>query len=147
MPSIILWNPYLIYSNEVLPGSLKCHCGLAMCMKHWNDCTSASKQPRILHAMKNIVYFVSAVYSCDNNHELLAHDERLLKQLPARIAVPFFLFHRTGITRCLAEMIIALTKKGLNFYNIESLILEQRWDYFARQQNIYEINLESINFF
>jgi len=147
IPSIILWNPHLIHNKILLPGTLKCHCGQALNMNHWNDGTTEGKKPRILHAMKNVVYLVSAVYTCNNHHEVLAHDERLLKQLPTRLIVPFLLFHRTGITRCLADMIIALTIKGLNFYNIESLILEQRWEYFSRQQDMYEIDETSVDFF
>jgi len=118
-----------------------------MHMSHWNDGTRSDNQPRIIHDVKNIAYLVSAVYSCDNDHKMLAHDERMLKQLPTRLLAPFFLFYRTGITRCLADMITTMTLKGLNFYNIESLILEQRWDHFAKQQDIYKINLEMMNFF
>ena len=46
-------------------------------------------------------------------------------------------------------MVLALVQKGINFYNIESLILEQRWEHFARQQDIYDhmLNTSSINFF
>ena len=56
------------------------------------------------------------------------------------------LFHCTGFTRQLADMVLALVRKGINFYNIESLILEQRWEHFARQQDIV-LDTSSINFF
>ena len=64
----------------------------------------------------------------------MAHDEIILDSFPCKAVVPFMLFHRTGFTRQLTDMVLALVRKGVNFYNIESLILEQRWEHFARQQ-------------
>lgn len=144
MPFLILWNPYLIHPKLTPPGSIKCHCGLVTVMHHWNDGTTEGKQPRILHGMNNIVYLVSAVYTCDNQHQIMAHDELILSTLSSKMTTPFVLFHRTGFTRELVDMIIALTRKGMNFYKIESLILEQRWEYFSRLQNTCEIDA---NFF
>ena len=147
MPFIILWNPYLIYPKLVPPGSILCHCGLETVMHHWNDGTTEDKQPRILHGIKNIGYLVSSVYSCDNNHKIMAHDELVLSKLSSKIMIPFVLFYRTALTRDLIDMVIALVRKGMNFYNIESLILEQRWEYFSRKQDICEKDTSTINFF
>lgn len=67
LPSVIIWNPYLIYPNVVSPGSIKCiHCGLTMHEGYWNDGSSVAKQPRILHGIDNIVILVSALYICEN---------------------------------------------------------------------------------
>lgn len=100
---------------------------------HWNDDSTEDKQPRILYRIKNIGYLVSAVYSCDNHHKIMAHDELVLRKLSSKILIPFVLFHRTALTRDLTDMVIALVRKRMNFYNIESLIFEQRWEYFSRQ--------------
>lgn len=146
-PSIILWNPYLIYPQIIQSQLRKCHCGKSLKLKYWNDGSSESKQPCILHGMRNIVYLVSAVYGCNNHHKIMAHDEKILDLFPCKTVVPFMLFHRTGFTRQLVNMVLAFARKGINFYNIESLILEQRWEHFARQQDIHGLDTSSISFF
>ena len=91
LPSVIVWNPYLIYPHIVPPGSIKCiHCGLSMYEGYWNDGSSPSKQPRTLHGIDNIVILVSAVYLCDNRHKLLANDEIVLEKFPSSAMIPFF---------------------------------------------------------
>ena len=88
MPSVILWNPYLIHPQLIPPESQKCHCGKALEMKYWNDGSCESKQPRILQCIKNIVYLVSAVYICENNHKIMAHNEIILDSFSCKTVIP-----------------------------------------------------------
>ena len=82
---------------------------------YWNDGSSAATQPRTLHGYEDIVFLVSVVYICDNNHRLLAHDERVLQCIPSNISLPFELFYCTGFTQELASMCTAFVWNGLNF--------------------------------
>ena len=141
LPSVIVWNPYLIYPHIIPPGSIKCsHCGLSMYEGYWNDGSSPSRQPRTLHGIDNIVILVSAVYLCDNRHKLLANDELILERFPSSTMIPFILLHRTGFTRGVVDMCMSLCRRGINFYNLESIILERRWESFTRQQELIQIH-------
>ena len=82
---------------------------------YWNDGSSPSKQPRTLHGIDNIVILVSAVYLCDNRHKLLANDELILEKFPSSTMIPFILLHRTGFTRGVVDMCMALCRRGINF--------------------------------
>ena len=62
-----------------------------------NDGGSSSRQPRLLHCIKDIVYLISVTYVCDNRHKLLSLLQRIL--------------------------------------DIESFILERRWECYINKQN------------
>lgn len=112
-------------------------------MGYWNDGSSSSRQPRILHAIDNIVILVSAVYICENRHTILAHDEVILSCYPTKAAIPFVLLHRTGFTPDLVEMCTSLVRSGMNFYNIESLIVERRWETYSRQRSHFYLHRQN----
>lgn len=136
MPAVIIWNPYLIYPQIIPPRSIKCiECGGSMDEAYWNDGGSASRQPRLLHSIEDIVYLISAVYVCDNRHKLLSHDTIVLSLLPKEV-IPFILSHQTGVTRQLFNMCTSLCKKGMTFFDMESFILEKRWECYINKQNI-----------
>jgi hypothetical protein len=103
---------------------------------YWNDSSSSTKQPRILNGIDNIVLLVSSVYVCDGRHKVIAHDEIVLANFPLREMIPFTLLHKTGFTRELLDMCSVSCRRGINFYSLESLILEWRWETFARQQDL-----------
>ena len=60
---------------------------------------------------------------------MFAHDERVLKLVPNNCQIPFVLLHKTGYTKQFVEEILALCRNGMNFYKIESMIIEARWDF------------------
>ena len=107
---------------------------------YWNDGSSASKQPRIIHGVDATVILVSAVYACENRHKIIAHDEVVLQLFPVRSIIPFLLSHCTGFTRDLGQMITGLCKRGINFYAMESYILERRWETHARQLDLHALH-------
>ena len=55
--------------------------GSIMNNSYWNDDSSSTKQPRMIHGLNDIVYLVSAVYTCDKKHKILAHDKNILNLL------------------------------------------------------------------
>lgn len=115
-------------SNSIICPS----CGQPTKHSHWNDGSTSSTQPRLLHDLDNILYLVSAVYRCENKHSLLAHDETILSSFPAPNLIPFVLLKRTGVTTSLAEMCTSFIIRGLNFHAMESLISDRRMITFAR---------------
>lgn len=111
-----------------------------MIERYWNDGSSAAKQPRVLHGIERVVLLVSVVYCCENRHMIRAHDEIVLQLFPSQAMIPFLLLHRTGFTRELVDTCTAFCRRGINFYNMESLIVERRWESYARQQDLLEIH-------
>lgn len=142
MPNVLLWNPYVIYPNINL-GLSNVSCGSAMYEGYWNDGTSDAKQPRILHGFDNIIVLVSAVYVCYNRHKMLAHDETILQLFPSSAVIPFVLLHKTGFTRELVDTCTVFSRRGINFYRLESLILERRWESYAKQLDLLTIHLSN----
>ena len=144
LPPLIIWNPLLTYPSIV-------QCQLQFCMTcneeitstFYNDGSSQSKQPRHLHSMEDIVLLVSAVYTCRKGHKLVAHDERILKSFPSPIVVPFTLTHKTGFTKDFAENVFLLCRRGVNFYEIESLVLERRWEHFNQRIQLLQIHYKN----
>ena len=134
LPPLIIWNPLLTHPSIVNSQIQYCMtCKEEICSTSYNDGSSPSKQPRKLHSMEDIVLLVSAVYICKKGHKLIAHDERILKSFPSPIMIPFKLLHKTGFTRDFAENLFLFCRRGLNFYEIESIILERRWEHFSQQ--------------
>ena len=69
---------------------------------------------------------VSAVYRCENWHNLFAYDESILSRFPLRSLIPFVLHKRTGMTNLLASTCTSLTAQGVKFQNMETFILHRR---------------------
>ncbi len=139
MPSILLWNPLLSYVKYV---QVTCpECDSAIQVKFWNDGAAPSRQPRMLHTFDNIVLLVSCVYKCNQGHECFSSDARILALIPCQVELPFLLLHRTGFTTEFLEMCNSFIGTGMNFYNMESLIIERRWRVYAR--NLNRLNLHT----
>jgi len=132
-PLILLWNPNITHPSMVRQRLERCMvCGTPYTMGYWNDGSSSTRQPRVIHAVDNIVYLVSAVYICERKHKLLAHDEAILDCFPFKSVVPFLLLHKTGFVRSFADMCTSLVRSGMNFYAIETYIRERRMATYAR---------------
>lgn len=84
------------------------------------------------------VLLVSAVYACESGHKVLAHDESVLKVFPSHQMVPFILLFKTGFTVELVDTCTSLCIHGMNFYKIETFILERRLDTLARMEKLHQ---------
>jgi len=128
-PSIKMWSPFEEYNLENMIKCPLCQNKLITHGKYWTDGVH-SYQPRILHSFDHLVLLVSRVYQCIiSKQTLLAHDERLLQTLAKSINVPFVLLHKTGFTKEFINKVVALCNNGLNFFKIESMSIEEHWNY------------------
>ena len=93
---------------------------MTLCM--WNTGRIDGHSPRLLHDVNNVVMLVPAIYVCGNGHEVLATDPRILLLFPEEEYIPFILFHRSGVMRTFARMVITLIIEGLSFSTIEQFI-------------------------
>lgn len=131
-PSLLIWDPLCDPKlAENMMATMTCPlCNTALC-KHntcWSDGTH-SYQPRVLHSFKYQVLLISKIYHCHDNRILLSHDERIIELLPKSIQIPFILLHKTGYTTEFVDSILSLCKNGFNFYKIESMVIEARWNH------------------
>ena len=114
LPLILVWDPlkqFPLYFSEI-----KCFtCGSNLYQKRWNICQDISSQPRTLQDIEGFVILFGVVYSCDNQHNVLSYDPRLLNLFPNHFAIPFVLSHRTGFTKRLLDFIFAHIEQGLDF--------------------------------
>jgi len=141
LPAIIIWNPYVTCPNFT---PVKCEqCGNFMHESDWNDGSSAKKLPRTIHGINDIILLVSAVYSCEKGHKILAHDKSILEKIPNSL-IPFCLLHKTGFTKDLIDICTGFCRQGINFYSMETLILEKRWEAFSRKQQLQPVDDESV---
>ena len=126
MPPVILWNPYLIYPQFITPGSIKCTiCGSPLLEGYWNDGSSASKQPRIIHGVDRMVLLVCAVYICDNRHKMVSCDEivSIENHHPILSITPHRYYQRPpGYIGFFVQTGCELLQHGM-----ESYIMERRW--------------------
>ena len=100
---------------------------------YWNDGSSAAKQPRVLHGINDKVLLVSTVHSCEKNaYYSVAHDEIILKQISSQL-IPFWLLHKTGFIYELFDTCQAFCRQGINFYWMETLIIQKRWETFVKK--------------
>lgn len=129
LPTIFIWNPITYFKTLQCP---LCSTPLKQHKGSWSD-GSQSYKPRVLHSFRNVALLVSRIYQCSNK-VLLAHDERVLELLPKNWIVPFILLHKTGYTRQFVEEILALCRNGINFYKIESMVIEARWDFHSNAE-------------
>ena len=90
-PLVMIWNPNVSFTQVVQERLKNCvSCGAPYGFGYWNDGTSVKRQPRrVLHDFDNIVYLISAVYICPNNHRLLVHDLVVLDCFPIKRTLPF----------------------------------------------------------
>ena len=132
LPTVLLWHPLQLLRQLFVPSNENVWktCPVDDCASHttlcrWNTGRVDGHSPRLLHDSNNIVVLVPAIYACGNGHEVLATYPRIFLLFPEEY-IPFILFHRSGVMRTFARMLISLTIEGLSFSTIEKFIKTQR---------------------
>jgi hypothetical protein len=112
-PTSILWSPLEQYPAEY-------HCpkcsvaGVRLRPVRWQCGSNSQAAPRKIHGVDGPIILVGRVYRCNNGHEVLAYNADLLKQVPVQEAIPFELWHRTGFTSTLLELVHSLVLAGVS---------------------------------
>jgi len=55
------------------------------------------------------------------------------------------LSHKTGFTKDLYDMCTSFCGRGINFYSMELLVLEKRWEQYVRKQDLFSIPVDQDN--
>ena len=137
LPAVLIWSPLVTYCDYFVHNYIVCEtCCTKVHHSYWNDGSCSYKQPRLIHDVDNVVFLVSAVYTCGNGHKLLATDSRLLDKLPSKTQISFVLLHKTGFTRTLVNMVDSFCQTGMNFYSLEAAISHPRWQRFEQTRKL-----------
>ena len=115
MPYVMLWNPLHQFQMHFRDG-IRCfheQCDSSLSVKVWKCGQTNALEPRIIHDVSNTILLVSAVYTCQNGHEVASTDPRILLQLTEEEHIPFILLHKTGFTRDFVHTALQLFVQGL----------------------------------
>ena len=128
---VTIWDPLTASSNLALwcPFCAECS-GLNRPLKgtRWKDGKTTCDQPRRLYGLTNTALLVSRVYVCDQRHQIIAQDQAVLSQVQGVFFIPFFLFHKVGITRDLHSFIVSHANVGLTISEIQTPWLQTMYD-------------------
>ena len=75
-----------------------------------------------MYGLNGIVLIVAQILHCRNGHQVTTCAARILNQFSDRAYLPFILFHRSGITRALSQLIFTQASLGTPFEDIEAVI-------------------------
>ena len=118
-------------------------------MSGWTDGSLADTQPLSLYGIDGPVSLVSVIYTCEAHHRTLAHDASIIGNFPSQNIITFVLFHRSGFTCQLMTLCMSLVYRGMTFLEIETFLLQRKWEIHAREQDFYlvkrSVTLEDVD--
>ena len=126
---VIVWDP------QILEPSLSLICPKCTKPLHgirWLDGMKTYEGPRMLYGLNKDALLVSRVFLCENQHQILSHDQAILDQID--IEQPFLLFHKCGITKELYDFILTHCNVGMSSSEIQVLWQQTQCDYSARYE-------------
>ena len=115
---------------DMIPPIILCdlagpYCQLSLRVWRLNDGTTSHTTPHTIFCIQQRVLLVSCVYLCSGkHHQVVAHDPELLKTIcETGIRIPFILFHKSGMTKELFDVISSSTQAGLCIQDIANMLL------------------------
>ena len=138
---VVLWDPVSSFSDRLFDCP-SCYSEVnTLTPTRWKDGSKTHDAPRQLYGLHHDAILVSRVYTCQENHQILAHDQGLLYQTNRLTPEPFILFHRCGLTRELFTYILSHINAGVKTSDILTVWQQLQYDNFARKKAMYERTL------
>ena len=113
MPACMLWSPLEQYPTAYFCPKCTSTSAVGLTPVRWQDGSSSTAAPRMIHGYNGPVFLVGRVYKCSKGHDILGYHPALISQVPVQEAIPFELWHRTGFTRDLMEVVHSLVLAGM----------------------------------
>lgn len=143
LPEVIVWDPVLqfpkIFDEHNLQSVMLCNndkCGKPIKFVTWQDGSTERYYPRCIYGMHGVVLLVCKIYRCPNGHMITSCDPHFLDYFPERNIIPFFLLHKSGVTRELQSFVFHLSSLGKSFADIQNIILWTIQTYHAQRITI-----------
>ena len=154
VPSVILWDPlsqvpnmtelscpHEIHDNEVCV--LRAHTSSKSNYGRWKAARGTQDVPRVLYCCDGSTLLVSRMYTCKKGHKIISHDPRVIEHIPSSYQVPFFLLHRTGFTRELANWVHSCVFAGMTFHEIEDVLIQRHRDVYEDRKCKYSAEVKT----
>lgn len=154
VPTVILWDPlsqvpnltelscpHEIHDNEFCV--LRTHTSSKSHYGRWKAARGTQDVPRVLYCCDGSTLLVSRMYTCKKGHKVIAHDPRIIENIPSSFQVPFFLLHRTGFTRELANWVHSCVFAGMTFHEIENVLIQRHRDAYEDRKCKFEAELKT----
>lgn len=154
VPAVILWDPlkqvpgmseiscpHEIHENETCV--LRAHTSSKSNYGRWKAARGTQDVPRILYCCEGSTLLVSRMYTCKKGHKIISHDPRVIENIPSTFEVPFFLLHRTGFTRELANWVHSCVFAGMTFHEIEEVLNQRHRDMYEERKNKYNAEVKA----
>lgn len=113
MPSSILWSPVEQYPADYFCPKCNVTDKVALKPVRWQDGNSPQVAPRKIHGINGPILLVGRVYRCCKGHDILSYHPDIISQVPVQEAIPFVLWHRTGFTCDLLDLVHSLVLAGV----------------------------------
>lgn len=154
VPAVILWDPlsqvpnmtelscpHEIHDNEVCV--LRAHTSSKTNYGRWKASRGTQDVPRILYCCDGSTLLVSRMYTCKKGHKIISHDPRVIEHIPPSYQVPFFLLHRTGFTRELANWVHSCVFAGMTFHEIEEVLIQRHRDVYEDRKGKFNAEVKA----
>jgi hypothetical protein len=130
-PGIMIWDVLRSFSS-VLKNLICPFCSenqQTRCLRHsglWTNGAPQSRyEPRLIYDSSSSFLLVSAVYVCQQNHQVPTHHPSVISSLPSSYYNTFYLTSRAGFSVAFLSEIAALVDHGTSFHAIEEIVHEQ----------------------
>ena len=136
IPPVIIWSP--LEQLPMLKGMTECpKCSQPGSILHasgWRDGTRGRRsEPRRIYGDTGVTLLVGRVYTCTKGHEVVGYHPGIIKKIPACF-VPFNLWHVTGFTKQVTQLIFSLITSGLSIHGIQKILSEKQTSWYCSQR-------------
>ena len=148
IPTIIIWSPLeqfsFVTSIDLSPCPKCCDDSSSdsrLVPTCWSDGTLNQHQPRLLYGSSCNAILVSRVYKCFNDHYVYGHNPVLFQRLKQSIMeslIPFALWHISGFTQPLLDLIEQLIQSGTSLQQIETNLKANRVAKYYHRKDKYD---------
>ena len=113
LPGVIVWDPIsqypeLFHDYQSTFNCVEPTCGKQMKFFTWQDGSHARYNPRCIYGSNGCVLLISRIYRCSSSHLITSCDPSFLQKFNNRSIIPFFLLHKSGVTRELQYLIFII---------------------------------------
>lgn len=144
LPVLLLWSPLLQF-QQLLPLGLtcpKCPSNVVSTLRAVGWMTgieSRRMEPRKIHGIRGVVLLVSRVYRCNQErHEVFAHHPGVLKQIHTPSVIPFKLWHKTGFTVELLQLVDSMLTGGVTICGIQEMLKRRAYSHYYLSKSRFE---------
>ena len=137
MPPVIIWS--LLEQFPMLKSKIFCpKCtssglrGTALHASGWRD-EGRRSEPRRIYGDDCVTLLVGRVYTCTKGHKIVGYHPDIIRSIPACF-LPFSLWHKTGFTKHLTQLITSLITSGTSIYGIADILFQKQAIWYCDQK-------------